>query len=35
MADLPLWARFRMPFMEMPERDMTEVTAKQQAGADV
>lgn len=31
MADLPLWARYRTPFMELPSRYMAEVTAKQQA----
>lgn len=30
MADLPLWARFRTPFMEMPGRYLGAVTAKQQ-----
>ncbi|QIX26562.1 TauD/TfdA family dioxygenase [Nocardioides sp. JQ2195] len=30
MDDLPQWARFRTPFMEMPEKYMAEVTAKQQ-----
>ncbi|GAA4478568.1 TauD/TfdA family dioxygenase [Rhodococcus olei] len=29
MADLPRWARFRTPFMEMPERYMAQVTAMQ------
>lgn len=28
MADLPRWARFRTPFMEMPERYMAQFTAK-------
>ncbi|KQZ74952.1 TauD/TfdA family dioxygenase [Nocardioides sp. Root151] len=31
MDDLPLWARFRTPFMELPETYMAEVTAKQAA----
>lgn len=30
MADLPLWARFRTPFMEMPGRYLGSVTRKQQ-----
>lgn len=35
MADLPLWARHRTPFMEMPGRYMAEVTARQEARAGV
>ncbi|MFC0863170.1 TauD/TfdA family dioxygenase [Sphaerimonospora cavernae] len=33
LADLPLWARFRTPFMEMPERYIAEATMKQHARA--
>ena len=29
MDDLPLWARFRTPFMEMPQRYMARMTARQ------
>ncbi|TNM50837.1 TauD/TfdA family dioxygenase [Nocardioides albidus] len=31
MEDLPLWARQRQPFMELPERYLAEVTARQRA----
>ncbi len=33
MDDLPLWARHRTPFMELPGRYLAEVTARQHAAA--